>query len=103
MVQIDELRVSTTSATRGSERFREYANGHLPVHLLAGSAPQPLPLTYLQPLMDPLPPNIMRIVNPVDVRYGRRYDDAVWPDRREDVRLLADITALLTVTRSRIA
>lgn len=95
MVQIDELVgwVNERNA-RIEEIFEKYANGHLPVHLLGGIRLAALPLTYLQPLMDPPPPNIRTSI--LSTRYGRRYDDAVWPDRREDVRLLADITALLT-------
>ena len=76
------------------EVFEKYANGHLPVHLLAGVRRAALPLTYLQPLLEVPVPAVRTAM--LSTRYGRRYDEAVWPDAREDTTLLADVTALLT-------
>ena len=76
------------------EVFEKYANGHLPVHLLAGVRHAALPFAYLLPLIEPPSPDVRSSI--LSTRYGRRYDEAAWPAAREDVTLLADVTALLT-------
>lgn len=76
------------------EVFEKYANGHLPAHLLAGVRHAAMPFAYLRPLLDPPAPEVRTSI--LSTRYGRRYDDDAWPVAREDVTLLADVTALLT-------
>ena len=80
--------------TQMEEIFEKYANGHLPVHLLAGVRHAALPLTYLQPLLESPAPAVRTAI--LSTRYGRRYAESVFPDAREDTTLLADVTALLT-------
>lgn len=79
---------------RVEEIFEKYANGHLPVHLLTGFRLAALPMSHLRPLLDPPPPDTRTAI--LSTRYGRRHDLAIWPDDRDAVTLLADITALLT-------
>lgn len=76
------------------QAFEKYANGHWPVHALSAFREAALPLAYLGPLLDPPSPNVRTAI--LSTRYGRRYSEAVWPDDRVNVVLLADLTALLT-------
>jgi len=94
-MHIDDLAgwISDRNA-RIEEVFEKYANGHLPVHLLTGFRLAALPMSHLRPLLDPPPPEARTAI--LSTRYGRRYDPVIWPDDRSAIKLLADVTALLT-------
>lgn len=76
------------------EIFEKYANGHLPAHMMASFREGALALTHLSSLLRPPPPDVRLPI--LSTRYGRRYDEDIWPEGREDVVLIADVTALLT-------
>jgi hypothetical protein len=76
------------------EAYSHYRAGHLPVHKLAEINPAAVVECYLGPLLDPSagladPPSLF-------ARYGRLFDDDVWPGNRRSVTLAIDVTALLT-------
>ena len=74
--------------------FELYANGHAPVYVLESFRQQALAFSYLGPLLKAPAPTDRRAI--LSTRYGRRLEEDPWPDYRKDVRLLVDITALLT-------
>lgn len=71
-----------------------YGNGHAPVYVLASFRQEALAFTYLGPLLKAPEPTERRAI--LSTRYGRRLEEDLWPDDRTDVRLLLDLTALLT-------
>ena len=76
------------------EVFESTRTAICPCICLLGVLHAALPFAYLQPLLDPPAPVVRTPI--LSARYGRRYDVAVWPETREEVTLLADVTALLT-------
>ena len=79
---------------RLEQAFEKYANGHAPVYVLARFHPGGIAQAYLGPFLD-APDHSIRLAS-LSARYGRRWDNEEWPEDRTNVRLLVDLTALLT-------
>ena len=95
LISIDDIVKMMQERREQVERtFELYANGHAPVYVLASFRQEALASTYLGPLLKAPDPTERRAI--LSTRYGRRLEEDPWPDDRTDVRLLVDITALLT-------
>lgn len=71
-----------------------YNRGHAPVHMLDFQRAGAIAATYLGSGEQA---SARRTAGDMlGARYGRRYDQDAWPADRADVRLVADVTALLT-------
>lgn len=95
MFSFEEVREWIAERSRAIDEAAEsYRLGHMPVHLLTSFSAGGLAASHLGRLLDPPPPgeNQPTLSN----RYGRRYDADLWPENRDDLRLYADVTALLT-------
>lgn len=71
-----------------------YNQGHAPIHLLACWRPGAVAASHLGSIG--LARHRRAAGDILGARYGRRYDPAGWPTDRANVRLVADVTALLT-------
>lgn len=95
LVSIDDIVKLMQERREKVERaFELYANGHAPVYVMAGFRQEALAAAYLGPLLRPPQPTENRTI--LSTRYGRRLEEDPWPEGRADVRLLVDVTALLT-------
>ncbi|GAY22778.1 hypothetical protein SFOMI_3340 [Sphingobium fuliginis] len=95
LITIDDIVKMMQERREQVERtFELYANGHAPVYVMAGFRQEALAATYLGPLLKAPEATERRAI--LSTRYGRRLDEDPWPDERTDVRLLVDLTALLT-------
>lgn len=90
----DVIRMAKERREQGERALELYANGHSPVYFLSGLQPAFLSNLYLEPLIDV--PAIGAARLPLYARYGRRLEEDAWPAERRDVRLIMDVTALLT-------
>lgn len=95
MVDIDDVKRMMEARRDHVERaFETYANGHAPVHALAGFRQAALALSYLSPLLPkPSPATQMPLLS---ARYGRRFDEGLWASDPSDITIVIDTTALLT-------
>ena len=95
LVSIDDIVKMMRDRREQAERtFELYATGHAPVYVLANFRQEALASAYLGPLLKAPEPTHPRAI--LSTRYGRRMEEDPWPDDRTDVRLLVDLTALLT-------
>ena len=76
---------------RAEKAYELYANGHAPVHFVAK---RNLGIAYLAPLITPPQPSVRSGI--FAARYGRRYDEKIWPASPAETKLLVDVTALMT-------
>ncbi|WMS41831.1 hypothetical protein RDV64_17420 [Acuticoccus sp. MNP-M23] len=90
----DIVRMMQERREQVERTFELYAKGHAPVYVLASFRQEALASIYLGPLLKAPEPTENRAV--LSARYGRRMEDDPWPENRADVRLLVDLTALLT-------
>ncbi|KQZ61330.1 hypothetical protein ASD67_19025 [Sphingopyxis sp. Root1497] len=90
----DVIRMISERRAQEERAFEQYANGHGPVYFVAGLRDAMLSTIYLEPLLDPPRPGELRPM--LSARYGRRLEEDEWPENRGEVRLIADVTALLT-------
>lgn len=94
-ISIDDLpKIIRERRERFEHAFEKYANGHIPVHVMASFRPGALVYTYLAPLLQPPDPRTQQIIQ--SIRYGRRPDADRWPADRADARIFADVTSLLS-------
>ncbi|MEJ7927932.1 hypothetical protein WG908_14350 [Sphingobium sp. AN641] len=95
LLTIDDIKEMIESRHEQVDRLLDqYQRGHAPVHVLAQIRPGALAAGYLGQLLDPPEPASRTLM--LSARYGRRYSSDVWPADRAQVKLLADISALLT-------
>ncbi len=95
LISIDDIVKMMRERREQVERtFELYANGHAPIYVLASFRQEALASTYLGPLLKAPEPTERRAI--LSTRYGRRLEEDPWPDDRTHVRLLVDLTALLT-------
>jgi hypothetical protein len=95
LVNFEEVKAWIEERRQQAEQaFEQYANGHAPFQLAAIPTGRSLPFAYLAPLLDPPQPGVRTAI--LSTRYGRRYEEDVWPQKRGEVALLADLSALLT-------
>jgi len=90
----DVKKMMRTRREQVEKAYETYANGHAPVHAFAGFRPEALALTYLGPLLSKSSAETQMPM--LSARYGRRFDETVWPEKASDLTLLIDVTALLT-------
>ncbi|GEO02091.1 hypothetical protein NSE01_39230 [Novosphingobium sediminis] len=95
LISMDDIVKMMRERREQAERtFELYATGHAPAYVLASLRQEAMASTYLEPLINPPEPAENRTI--LSTRYGRRMEEDPWPDDRMDVRLLVDLTALLT-------
>lgn len=79
---------------RAEEAVTKYRNGHLPIHVVAQFLNGGIVRTHLAPHL--FGDQEARDQAGVFARYGRRYDDQIWPRDLADLTIYVDVTALLT-------
>lgn len=79
---------------RAEEAITKHRHGHLPIHAVAHFLNGGIVGTHLAPHL--LADEEARDRSGVVARYGRRYDDQIWPKDLANLTIYADVTALLT-------
>lgn len=80
---------------QADKNYELYRNGHVAVQMLPNLNEGGLAQQYLGNLLDA--PTGADRPPLVHARYGRRYDEAIWPEERDKVSLIVDLSALLTI------
>jgi hypothetical protein len=95
MVSLDEIAAIMKERRDAAEvAYEKYRHGHLPVHVAAHFLNRSVVGTHLLPHLIEFPS--ASLSGGTVARYGRRYADEFWPERQSELRLYADVTALLT-------
>jgi hypothetical protein len=95
LATVDEIvAMMNRRRSQAEEAITKHRNGHLPIHAVAQFLNGGVVGTHLVPHLigDDEPTNRRGVV----ARYGRRYDEGIWPKELANVTLYLDITALLT-------
>lgn len=92
LVDIDSIIKMAKARREHAEKVYEtYANGHAPIHFVARRA---LAANHLGPILSPpLPTERSGIFS---ARYGRRFEEDIWPAQLSNVTIFADLTALMS-------
>jgi tetratricopeptide (TPR) repeat protein len=95
LVTVDEIvAMMNERRKRAEEAIKKHRDGHLPIHAVAQFLNGGIVGTHLAPHL--LDDEAARDRAGIVARYGRRYDNQIWPKDRTDLTIYVDVTALLT-------